>query len=419
MKLVKLLFRPATAFVLVLALLAVYLLFLRDGNGVDDKRVTAHFPRAVSVFVGTDVKVLGVTVGEVTEVTPEGESVRVEMAYQGDLDLPKDAKAVIVTPTLVADRFVQLTPVYPGEGPVMADDADIPLPETLVPVELDRIYASLRDLAETLGPNGVNADGTLNHLVSAGADALEGQGAAGNRMLRRLAAAATTFGNSSGDLFETVTNLAQFTTTLAENDTLVRAFMADLADVSRQLSGERVELQRTLAAVADTVGSVRGFVKNNRQALVTDVRKLSRIVRTIASEKDSLDDALAVAPVAMGNLVLAYNVESGSVGSRIGVSGNAFNADGFLCSIVQQSDLPKISKDLACQLFAALLEPAENELPTFPPAARTGQGAPRPGAASADPVDPVAPAAPVAPVGAPAASPPPPSLAQLLSGGAS
>ena len=74
----------------------------------------------------------------------------------------------------------------------MADDHDLPMPRTAVPVELDRIYAALRDLTSTLGPNGVNADGTLNHLVKAGAGALEGQGKAGNAMLRNLAAAATT-----------------------------------------------------------------------------------------------------------------------------------------------------------------------------------------------------------------------------------
>ena len=76
---------------------------------------------------------------------------------------------MIVTPTLVADRFVQLTPAY-SSGPTMEDGADIPLPDSGVPVELDRIYASLRDLAEALGPNGVNKDGTLNHLLEAGAE---------------------------------------------------------------------------------------------------------------------------------------------------------------------------------------------------------------------------------------------------------
>lgn len=407
--------------VALLVLLGTGLLWTGQEDDVPPKRVTAHFDRAVSVYEGTDVRVLGVTVGSVTEVTPEGASVRVEMEYDGEVDLPADATAAIVTPTLVADRFVQLTPVWVEGDPVMDDGADISVETTMVPVELDRIYASLRDLAITLGPNGVNADGTLNRLVSAGADALEGQGAAGNAMLRNLADAATTFGNSRGDLFATVEELARFTSTLADNDRLVRAFMADLADVSRQLSDERVELQRTLAAVADTVGRVRGFVRGNREALVTDVRKLSRVVRVIASERDSLDEALSVAPVAMGNLFLAFNTESGSVGSRIGISGNLFDADGFLCAIVQQSGLPAVSKDLTCQILAALLEPAENQLPTIPPAARTGEPG-QPGEPAARPGAVVTPArttrAPTTPAGA-VSSAEPPSLAELLAGGAS
>jgi len=414
-----------SAIVAVLALGLVGILLVRSADAVEPKSVTAYFTRAVSVYEGTDVRILGVNVGTVTAVTPEGDAVRVDMEYDGTLDLPADARAVVVTPTLVADRFVQLTPVHTG-GPVMADDAEIALPATAVPVELDRIYSSLDDLARTLGPNGVNADGTLNNLVSASADALEGQGRRANEMLRSLSEAATTFNNSSGDLFATVSQLADFTETLGQNDRLVRAFFADLADVAGQLSDERQELQAVLAAVSDAVGTVKGFVKNNRKALVTDVEKLTRVVRTIASEKQSLDTALKVAPVAMGNLFLAFNVESGSIGSRIGVTGNAFDADGFICSIIQQSSLPKVSKTLACELLEALLEPIEGQLPSIPPAAGRPQTDNRAGTGdtvSADrstrrPARQGAPARVSRAVAGAFTTEAPPDLAGLLAGGA-
>ena len=344
------------------------------GSGSDTRTVTAHFPRAVSVYVGTDVRILGVNVGEVTEVAPEGESVRVEMEYDAQFDVPADAKAVVVTPTLVADRFVQLTPVY-TEGAKMADGADIAMPQTGVPVELDRIYAALRDLTSTLGPNGVNADGTLDNLLEAGAKGLDGQGKRANQMIRNLAAAATTFGEGSGDLFDTVTQLAEFTSTLATNDKLVQAFMEDLAGVSNQLAAEREELEAALASVADAVGTVEKFVRGNREALVKDVERLTSVVQTINSEKGNLDDALRIAPVAIGNLVLAYNSESGTIGSRIGVQGNVWDADGFLCSVVQQSELPPVSKNLACQIFEALLEQITTQIDTTPPGAGKAAGA--------------------------------------------
>ncbi|WP_139978487.1 MCE family protein [Nocardioides litoris] len=405
-----------TVLVVVVALLVGGIVLGGRGDAAPPKRVTAHFDRAVSVYEGTDVRVLGVTVGRVTEVTPEGGSVRVEMEYDGKVDVPADATAAIVTPTLVADRFVQLTPVWAEGDPVMADGAQIDVQTTMVPVELDRIYASLRDLTATLGPNGVNRNGTLDNLVSAGADALEGQGRAGNAMLRNLADAATAFGNSSGDLFATVEQLAQFTTTLAENDELVRAFMADLAVVSEQLAGERVELRRTVATLASTVGTVRGFVQRNRKALATDVRKLSRVMRVIASEKQSLDDALEVAPVAMGNLVLAFNTDTGSIGSRIGVSGNVFDADGFLCAVVQANPaMPTVAKDLTCEILSALVEPVTDQLPTIPPASGRTGAAPRTGTTGTAPTT----SGPAVPVGQPSAQAPAPSLADLLAGGAS
>jgi phospholipid/cholesterol/gamma-HCH transport system substrate-binding protein len=336
-------------------------------RGDDEVRtVTAHFPRAVSVFEGSEVRILGVKVGRVTAVVPEGNSVRVEMEYDAEQKLPADAKAAVITPTLVADRFVQLTPAYTG-GPVMEDDADIPLPDSGVPVELDRIYASLRDLSEALGPNGVNRDGTLDHLLQAGSRNLEGEGRLGNQMLRDLSAASATFGRGSGDLFGTVTELAKFTQVLGENDRLVRAFLQDLAGVSSALADERVELERMLAAVARSVGTVEGFVRDNRKALVTDLEKLTRVMKTINSERESIDTALRAGPLALSNLAVAYNNQTGSIGSRIGLKGSFGHPEDLLCSFVMQADMPEASRKLACQIFNDLLEPVGQDPPDGPP----------------------------------------------------
>ena len=202
-------------------LLAATFLFVRQPD--ETKTVTAHFPRAVSVYKGTDVRVLGVNVGRVTAVIPEGNSVRVEMEYDADVRRsPRTPRPSIVTPTLVADRFVQLTPAYTS-GPVMKDGADIALPDTGVPVELDRIYASLsRPRPRRSAPTASTRTAPSTTCSTAGANALDGQGQRGNEMIRKLSAAAQTFGEGSGPLFDTVAELAQFTDTLATNDKFVR-----------------------------------------------------------------------------------------------------------------------------------------------------------------------------------------------------
>lgn len=352
--------------VLVVALVAALLINVFR-SPAETKTVTAYFPRAVSVFEGTDVRILGVNVGRVTAVIPEGDAVRVEMEYDAENELPADAKAVIVTPTLVADRFVQLTPVYEG-GQVLADGAEIELPDTGVPVELDRIYGSLQQLTIALGPNGVNKDGSLDNLLASTREALDGQGARGNEMIRELSAAAETFGDGAGPLFEAVTHLAEFTGTLAKSDKVVRAFMADLAGVSDVLADESDELQQAVAAVASAVGSVKRFVGDNRDALVRGIRKLTTVTSTIMSEKENLQKALAIAPMAMDTLHLGFDHQTGTQNSRVGIGGNVWSADSLLCGFVQQHPaMPQQLKDVTCELLRQLLGQALDQLPWLPP----------------------------------------------------
>src|SRR5699024_25128 len=142
--------------------------------------VTATFPTAVGVAAGTDVRILGVTVGSVDEVTPMGDTVEVKLHVDRGVDIPADAKAVQVTPSVIPDRTVQLLPAYSG-GPTMESGAHIPIERTATPVEVDKLYESVTDLTEALGPEGANADGALDRFVSSSADNLAGNGAALDR----------------------------------------------------------------------------------------------------------------------------------------------------------------------------------------------------------------------------------------------
>jgi virulence factor Mce-like protein len=306
--------------VIVAALLLTATFFVFTG-GSSDKTLTAHFSRAVAIYKGSEVRLMGVRIGSVDAVVPEGPSVRVEMSYDGRYRLPADARAVIVTPTLVADRFVQITPAY-TRGAQLANGADIPLDRTGSPVEIDRIYRSLSDLSRALGPNGANKSGALDDLVSAGANALRGQGALANQTINNMADAADVFGNNSGALFSSVRQLAELTQVLASNDQFVNQFMGDLAGVSGELAGERGALQEALAALARAVDTVRSFVHDNKSMVTSDIADLSAVVGSLAKEKDALGTALQLAPLGLGNLTTAFDVKTGTIGARVGF-GNA------------------------------------------------------------------------------------------------
>ena len=95
---------------LALVVVAAFTMFGEE----ERKTLTASFPRTVSVYEGSDVRVLGVPVGTVDTVTPSGTEVVVTMSYDPEVQIPADAKAVIIAPSIVGDRFIQLTPAYTG-----------------------------------------------------------------------------------------------------------------------------------------------------------------------------------------------------------------------------------------------------------------------------------------------------------------
>jgi phospholipid/cholesterol/gamma-HCH transport system substrate-binding protein len=297
------------ALVLVVALAVV----LWPGGGT--RQVHAEFVRAVGLYEGSDVRILGVKVGEVTKVTPHGDRVVVDMQYDDRYAVPADAKAVVVAPSVVSDRYVQLTPVF-EKGAKLADGAMIHLDQTAVPVELDRIFSSLNDLNVALGPKGANKSGALTRLLAVGADNLDGEGQKINRTLTDFSRAISTLSDGRGDLFSTVRNLQIFTTALATSDGQVRAFNTDLASVADQLAGERDELALALKNLAVALGEVASFVKENRANLTTDISGLADITGILAKQKDALAETLDAGPVALSNLQNAYNPTSGTLDTR-------------------------------------------------------------------------------------------------------
>lgn len=338
---------PLIAGSLALLLLLVAFLWFRPGSG--STSATAHFPRAVGLFVGSDVRILGVKVGEVSAVVPEGTSVRVEFEYDEKYKVPRDAKAAVVAPSVVSDRYVQLTPVYKG-GPALADGADIPLEQTATPVELDRIFSSLNDLNVALGPEGANKDGALSRLLKVGADNLDGNGADMNATFRDFSKAVGTLSDGKDDLFGTVANLQVFTTALAQNDQQVRSFNQTLASVADQLAGERQELSAALRNLSVALGEVAGFVRDNRANLSANIQGLAEVTKVLVTQRDALAQVLEAGPVALSNLQLAYNPRSGTLDTRNNAQSPDFGQ--VLCNVLTAIGKADQCADLAAGLKA-------------------------------------------------------------------
>ncbi|OLF05013.1 ABC transporter substrate-binding protein [Actinophytocola xinjiangensis] len=306
--------RRVVAIVAVLGVVTAGALWWIFSRG-DALRVTAYFDRAVGVYSGSDVQVLGVRVGAVESVTPRGQQVEVVFSVDRDVAIAHDTAAVVVAPSVVSDRYVQLTDLA-RSGPLLADGAVIPRTRTATPVELDELYASLDTLVSALGPDGANSDGALSELLDTGAENLRGNGAAFNESVRNFAQAARTLSGSADDLFATVDELQKFTTMLAGNDRQILSVNTQLDQVWRTLSADREELSTALNTLGTALADIQAFIRDNRAAIKSNVDKLARTTQQLVDNRASIAEALDTIPLAVTNFYGAYDPASESLQGR-------------------------------------------------------------------------------------------------------
>ena len=113
---------------LAVVLLAIWFLhFVWDKTGGGERagaiHVTALFPNAAGVNVGTEVRVAGLKVGSVSglKLDPQSYQVAVTLAIDPTVKVPSDSSAAIASEGLLGSSFVGLTP---GGAPTPLKNGD-------------------------------------------------------------------------------------------------------------------------------------------------------------------------------------------------------------------------------------------------------------------------------------------------------
>ena len=98
--------------VVLIALTFVLYAWQRTGGSGGGMRVTALFPSANGIAVGTDVRVAGLRVGQVTGHKLDQQSFQAEvtLALDDTLRIPADSSAAITAESLLGGSYVALVP---------------------------------------------------------------------------------------------------------------------------------------------------------------------------------------------------------------------------------------------------------------------------------------------------------------------
>ncbi|MGE2688309.1 virulence factor Mce family protein [Mycolicibacterium pulveris] len=318
--------RGALAALLAVTLVAgVYLVWpSRTGD-----KVTAYFTSAVGLYPGDDVRIVGVPVGTIDSIEPRADDVKVTMTLDNGIKLPADAKALIISPNLVAARFVQLTPAYTG-GPELGDGAQIGLDRTAVPVEWDEVKEQLTALSAQLGPQPGSVQGPLTEFVNQAADTFDGKGDSFRQALRELSQTAGRLGDSRTDLFGTIRNLQVLVDALSNSNEQIVQFSNHVASVSQVLADSSADLDNTLGTLNQALGDVRGFLNDSNQALIDQVTKLTDFTSLLTERSEDIEQILHITPNGLSNFYNIYNPAQGTVGGLLTLP-NFANPVQFIC----------------------------------------------------------------------------------------
>lgn len=311
---------------LVVALIGgVFLLWPR----LSTHKIVGYFPSAVGLYPGDSVRIVGVPVGSIESIEPQADAVKITMRVDNDAKVPADARAVIMSPNIVAARFIQLTPPYTS-GEAMADGATIGLDRTAVPVEWDEVKSELTKLSVQLGPQARDMQGPLSAFVNQAADTFDGNGDSFRKALRELSQTAGRLSDSRTDLFGTIKNLQILIDALSNSNEQIVQFSGHLASVSQVLADSSTDLDITLGTLHQALTDIRGFLGEHNEALIGQVTRLADFTSLLSNQSDDIEQILHVVPNALVNFYNIYNPAQGTANGLLGLPEFA-NPVQFIC----------------------------------------------------------------------------------------
>jgi virulence factor Mce-like protein len=295
--------------------------------------ITAYFTSATAIYPGDEVRVAGVKVGTITSIEPAGSQARLTLAIDHGVPIRADAKAIIMAQNLVAARYVQLAPAYEDAGPTMADDGQIGVERTAVPVEWDQVKDQLMRLATDLGPVSGTSATSLSRFVDSAANAMDGNGEKLHQAISQLSGIGRILAHGSGNVVEIIKNLQTFVTALRDSNTQIVEFQNRLASVTSVVDGARSDLDAALTNLASAVGEVRRFVAGTRDQTVEQLQRLTNVTQNLVDNKLKLENVLHVAPNAIANGYNIYNPDSGTAVGAFAMS-NFADPVAVVCSAI-------------------------------------------------------------------------------------
>ncbi|WP_328715999.1 MCE family protein [Nocardia salmonicida] len=317
------LFRAVIAGAAIMAMASCSLLPTEDTLGISTT-ITADFENIAGMFEGNEVMVLGLAVGTVDKIIPKGTYVEVHMSIDGDVKIPKDAIAAIISPSIVTDRHIEITPPYTG-GEALKSGDHLPKARTRTPVELDTMIKTIDQFAAALKPEpGQEGLGPLSGRVLY--PVLNGNGQKIRETLDALSGALKVGVDNKDAIANIIIKLNELTTMLADNDQSVRDFSDRMTAMSGLLADQAPGLQATLDQLNAFLANTSTTFAGHQDELAASLTGLTNVTNQLRANSGAMVEIVDVVPLLMQNIDGSIDKERGYFRS-VGLIGTALSGE--------------------------------------------------------------------------------------------
>jgi phospholipid/cholesterol/gamma-HCH transport system substrate-binding protein len=309
---------------------------------VEKNTYSAYFAEANGLFVGDEIRILGVAVGVVDKIEPQPTSSKVTFSVDKQYAIPADARAAILSPSLVTPRAIQLVPVYSG-GPKLSPGASIPLNRTAVPVEWDDFRKQLEKLTEALQPTTPGGVNSVGEFIDSAADNVRGRGDTARDTVIKLSEAISALGDHADDIFSTVRNLQLLVSALYSSTDLLASFNQNLASVTTLLTNTPNEVANAVQAVDGALADLRDFLAENREAIGVTFDRLTSITTALNDSRGDIKQILHVAPSVFQNFLNIYQPAQSAMTGILALN-NFADIPQWICSAIEAASRARLNR---------------------------------------------------------------------------
>lgn len=209
-----------------------------------------------------DVKIRGVIVGEVIEVSTDGDDAELTLGLYPDQTetIPKNVTAQILPKTLFGEKYVALQVPEDPAGPIQAGDT---IQRTELAIELEEVLNDLFPLLRTVRP----AD--LNYTLNAISTALEGRGDKLGGSLETLDAYLKDFNPDVPDLIDSIVKLGEVSQTYNAIVPDLTRLLRNSVKTTNTLETKDEQLKALFTDVAGFSDTSKAFLDKNGDNMVT------------------------------------------------------------------------------------------------------------------------------------------------------